>query len=122
MKFYKINNKKRLKTIINILSREYSHAKIALNFETEFQLLLAVILSAQCTDKRVNMVTPVLFKKYPKVEDLANAELKDLESIVFSTGFYRNKAKNIRGAARGILKDFGGKLPHKMEDLLTLPG
>lgn len=108
--------------IIKILKKTYPDARIALKFGDNFQLLVAVILSAQCTDKRVNMVTPVLFKKYPAVRDFAKARIDDLEKMIYSTGFYKNKAKNIKAAAEKIVTDFGGKVPDNMEDLLTLPG
>lgn len=107
---------------IRILKKAYPDARIALNFGDNFQLLVAVILSAQCTDERVNKVTPALFKKYPAVRDFAKAGLGELEKMIYSTGFYRNKAKNIKAAAEKIVADFGGKVPDNMEDLLTLPG
>lgn len=108
--------------IIKILKKTYPDARIALNFGDNFQLLVAVILSAQCTDKRVNMVTPALFKKYPAVYGFAKALVGDLEKMIYSTGFYKNKAKNIKAAAEKIVVDFDGKVPDNMEDLLTLPG
>lgn len=111
-----------IREIIKILKKTYPDARIALNFGDNFQLLVAVILSAQCTDKRVNMVTPALFKKYPAVYDFAKALVGDLEKMIYSTGFYKNKAKNIKAAAEKIVADFGGKVPDNMEDLLTLPG
>lgn len=108
--------------IIKILKKTYPDARIALNFGDNFQLLTAVILSAQCTDKRVNMVTPALFKKYPAVYDFAKALVDDLEKMIYSTGFYKNKAKNIKAAAEKIVAGFDGKVPDNMQDLLTLPG
>ncbi|MFA5793336.1 MAG: endonuclease III [Candidatus Gracilibacteria bacterium] len=108
--------------VLKLLKKEYPEAKIALNFGDKWQLLVAVILSAQCTDVRVNKVTPVLFKKLPKVEDFVQVKPKILEQLIYSTGFYRAKAKNIKGAAEKILKEFGGKVPDKMEDLLKLSG
>jgi endonuclease-3 len=86
------------------------------------QLLVAVILSAQCTDERVNKVTPALFARFPDAKSLAFAEREELETLIRSTGFYRNKAKNIQGACQKILKDFQGEVPKTMEELLTLPG
>ncbi|MCE9590611.1 MAG: endonuclease III [Planctomycetes bacterium] len=100
----------------------YPDAHCALNHKNPFELLVATILSAQCTDVRVNMVTPDLFRRFPTVKSLAEAELPEIEEVVRSTGFYRNKAKNIRGAARLILERFGGRVPDTMDDLLHLPG
>lgn len=93
-----------------------------LNYENNFELLVSVILSAQCTDVRVNIVTAKLFKKYPRIADYANADMKELEQDIKSTGFYHNKAKNIQGAAKMILGKFGGKLPKTMQEMLTIPG
>ena len=112
----------RTKKIISILRENYPNARTALKYESPFQLLVATILSAQCTDKRVNQVTPVLFKKYPTVEDFARARQEELEQDIRSTGFYRNKAKSIIGASRKIVEDFSGKLPDSMEKLITLSG
>lgn len=100
----------------------YPDAHCALNHSNAFELLIATILSAQCTDERVNMVTPGLFKKYPTPQKLADADLSALEQEVRSTGFYRNKAKNIQGASRLIVEKFGGKVPQTMDELLDLPG
>ncbi len=108
--------------LVRLLKKEHPDAKIALDFENTFQLLVAVILSAQCTDIRVNKVTPPLFKKYPTVQDFAEVKLADLEKMIYSTGFYRAKAKNIKGASEVIVSDFGGKVPDNMKDLLRLPG
>ena len=108
--------------ILSLLKKEYPKAKIALNFSTPLEILTATVLSAQCTDKRVNIVTKPLFKKYRKVQDYAKANLKTFEQEIRSTGFYRNKAKNIISAAQKIIKDFGGKLPDSMDKLLQLPG
>lgn len=114
--------KKRNAEILIGLKKLYPTAKIALRFGDNWQMLVAVILSAQCTDVRVNKVTPPLFKKYPKVEDFAECEIGELEKMIYSTGFYRAKARNIRGAARRIVGEFGGKVPTTMSDLLKLPG
>lgn len=108
--------------ILRFLAKSYPDARIALHHGNEFQLLVAVILSAQCTDERVNKVTPGLFKKYPGVRDFAKADITELEQLIYSTGFYWAKAKNIRSAALKIVQEFGGKMPDKMEDLLKLPG
>ena len=96
--------------------------RCALHHENAWQLLVATILSAQCTDVRVNMVTPALFKKYPTPASLAKAEPEEVEPMIRTTGFFRNKAKTIVGAARKIVQDFGGKVPEQMDELLTLPG
>ncbi len=108
--------------IFRILEKTHPDAKIALNFSNEFELLVAVQLSAQCTDVRVNLVTPKLFARYKKVEDYANAKTAEFEKRIFPTGFYRNKTKNILGAAKMLVKDFNGKLPDNMAELLKLPG
>lgn len=113
---------KNIDRILPLLKKEYPQAKIVLNFSTPLEILVATVLSAQCTDKRVNIVTKSLFKKYRKVQDYAKANLKTFEQEIRSTGFYRNKAKNIISAAQKIIKDFGGKLPDSMDKLLQLPG
>ena len=112
----------RLLKILPILKKTYPDAKIALNWENPWNLLVAVILSAQCTDVRVNIVTADLFKKYKKPADYLAVEPEELEQDIRPTGFYRNKAKNIRGAAKKIIEDFGGKVPATMDELLTIPG
>lgn len=104
------------------LKRLYPNATCTLNYETPVQLLVATILSAQCTDERVNQVTPELFHRYPDANSLAAADLPELETLVRSTGFYRNKAKNIQAACRMIMEKFGGKVPKSMEQLQELPG
>lgn len=113
---------KNIDKILLLLKKEYPKAKIVLNFSTSLDILVATVLSAQCTDARVNIVTKSLFKKYRKVQDYAKANLKTFEQEIRSTGFYRNKAKNIISAAQKIIKDFGGKLPDSMDKLLQLPG
>jgi endonuclease-3 len=100
----------------------YPGATCSLNYETPVQLLVATILSAQCTDERVNKVTPALFDRFPDAESLANADREELEGLIRSTGFYRNKAKNIQGACQLIVKEYAGEVPKQMEDLLKLPG
>jgi len=102
--------------------KAYPLAKTALNFRTPLEMLVATILSAQCTDKRVNIVTVKLFKKYKSCEDYLKVPEAELQDDIRSTGFYRNKAKNIRGACSVILADFGGKVPRTMDEILTLPG
>jgi endonuclease-3 len=112
----------RANEILIRLKRLYPHAVCSLNYETPVQLLVAVILSAQCTDERVNMVTPELFRRFPTAYDLANADREELMELVKSTGFYRNKAKHIQGACRLIVEKFGGQVPQSMTELLQLPG
>ena len=114
--------KERLLKILPILKKTYPDAKIALNWDNPWNLLVAVILSAQCTDVRVNIVTEDLFKKYKKPQDYLDVEAEELEQDIRPTGFYRNKAKNIRGAAKKVIEDFDGNVPATMEELLTLPG
>jgi len=113
---------KNIDKILPLLKKEYPQAKIALNFGNPLEILVATVLSAQCTDERVNMVTKSLFKKYRKVQDYAKANLKAFEQEIRSTGFYRNKTKNIISAAQKIIKDFGGEIPGVMDKLLQLPG
>ena len=108
--------------IINLLEKEYKIDKPFLNFKTDFQLLIAVILSAQCTDARVNLVTKELFKKVKHPKDIINLSQKQLEKYIYSTGFYKNKTKNIKTTAEILQTNFKGKVPSKMEDLLTLRG
>jgi len=112
----------KVKEIISRLEKLYPNPKIALNFSTPLELLVATILSAQCTDARVNQVTPKLFKKYKTAKDYANANIKELEKEIKSTGFYKSKAKNIIAAAKIIVEKFNGKVPDTMEELLLLPG
>ena len=104
------------------LAAAYPEARCALNFETPLQLLIATILSAQSTDKTVNTVTPALFKRYRTVKDFARAKPEDLEKMIHSTGFFRNKAKSVQGACRMIVEKYGGEVPKTMDELLELPG
>ncbi len=113
---------KRLKALFERLDATYPNAVCALHHQNAWELLVATILSAQCTDVRVNMVTPQLFKLYPTPESLANASPEQIEPVIKSTGFFRNKAKSIVGAAKRITEEFGGKVPDTMEQLLTVPG
>ncbi len=108
--------------ILDILNRAYPEAKCSLRFNSSLELLIATILSAQCTDERVNRVTNNLFKKYKSVSDYANANLDEFQEDIRSTGFYRNKAKNIILACQRILSNFGGEVPKNMDDLISLPG
>ncbi|HVX40990.1 MAG TPA: endonuclease III [Gemmatimonadaceae bacterium] len=109
-------------TIYDRLVAHYPDAHCALDFKTPFQLLIATILSAQCTDKRVNMVTPTLFEKYPTPRALAEANPEELEAMIKSTGFFRNKAKSLIGMAAGIVERHGGRVPKDMDALVHLPG
>jgi len=117
-----MENSKKINEIIKKLKKEYPKARIALKFTNPLEILVATILSAQCTDKRVNMVTETLFKKYRTIHDYANANIKEFEEEIKSTNFYKNKAKNIIEAAKIILKKFNGQVPKTMNELLTLPG
>ena len=112
----------RVQELNSVLESLYPEAQIALNFSTDFECLVAVELSAQCTDKRVNEVTASLFKKYPSVEAFAAASQNEMEQDVFSCGFYRNKAKNIIAAAKMVRDDFGGELPHSLSEMIKIPG
>jgi endonuclease-3 len=112
----------RAQKIIKLLEKEYPDARIELDYTNPLQLIVATILSAQCTDKRVNIVTKELFSKYETAKDYSSANQKQLEEIIKSTGFYHNKAKNIIGMAKKLVSDFDSKVPDNMEDLLTLLG
>ena len=114
--------KQRAKKILAQLKKAYGPVKVALHHSNPLELLTAVILSAQCTDKRVNGVTPALFKKYRRAEDFANAKPKILEQEIRTTGFFRNKAKNLIACGRALTEKHRGKVPNKMEDLVKLPG
>ncbi|MGZ3406296.1 MAG: endonuclease III [Polyangia bacterium] len=118
----KASESARIAAIVDGLEALYPNAHCELDFASPFQLLIATILSAQTTDVRVNLVTPTLFAKYGTPAKLAAATPKEIEPIIMSTGFYRNKAKSILGAARVIMEDFDGKVPQTMDELLTLPG
>jgi endonuclease-3 len=118
----KANRTLRVAELIDTLKKVYPDAHCALTHGNPLKLMVATILSAQCTDKRVNIVTQTLFKKYKTVRDYADAPPEELENEIRSTGFFRNKAKNIRGACAKIISDFGGKVPRTMDELLTLPG
>ena len=114
--------RRRAGRIYKTLDELYPDAHCALKHRSAWQLLVATILSAQCTDVRVNMVTPALFKKYPNPRTMGKAKPSDLENMIKSTGFFRNKAKSIKGAAVAIVDEFGGKVPDTMDELLSLPG
>ena len=110
------------RSIYRILTKEYPDAKCELDFNSPLELLVATVLSAQCTDVRVNAVTPVLFNSFPTLETLAAAKVSEVEEIIYSTGFFRSKAKNIKELANKILNDFGGEVPNDLAKLITLPG
>ena len=114
--------KQRSLDIFNLLTELYPDATCSLDYETPVQLLVATILSAQCTDERVNKVTPALFAEFPDAAAIAGCDRDRLETLIRSTGFYRNKAKNIQGACQMIMADFAGEVPSEMEQLLKLPG
>ncbi len=113
---------RRARTLTRKLRKAYPDAKCALDHKNALQLLIATILSAQCTDARVNKVTPALFARYPEAKDFAASDRSELEELVRTTGFYRNKSKSIHGATLTITETFGGEVPKTMEELLTLPG
>src|SRR5689334_19902214 len=112
----------RVKDILNRLDQRYANVTCALTHKSAWELLVATILSAQCTDVRVNMVTPILFSKYPTPKDFAALKPEELEPDIRSTGFFRNKSKSIVGAAQRIVNEFGGQVPDEMDKLLTVPG
>ena len=117
-----VQKKVRARAIYRILTKTYPNVRCELNYKTAYQLLVATVLSAQCTDKRVNQTTPALFKKYPNPVKMEQADIKDIQRLVKSTGFYRAKAKNIKTLSSKIITDFDGKVPNKLESLITLPG
>lgn len=114
--------KKRIKKIIKLLQKAYPRSRTALRYKTPHQLLISTILSAQCTDRRVNQITPFLYGKYKSVSDFAEAGRDTLEQEIRPAGFYKNKAKNIISACKRIVEEYGGKVPDSMEELITLPG
>ena len=114
--------KRRARTVLSRLKKAYPDANCALTHDDAYQLLAATILSAQCTDARVNMVTPALFEKYPTPDDLARARQSDLEELIRSTGFFRNKSTNLIGMAQAVVADHDGQVPDTMEALQALPG
>lgn len=115
-------NKKFAKEIVSKLKTAYPDATCSLDFSTPFELVVAVMLSAQCTDERVNKTTPYLFNRCKTIEDFANIDIKELEEIVHPCGFYKNKAKNIKLCAKQIINNFNGKVPHTMKELTSLAG
>jgi len=117
-----MDNRKRVREIIRLLRGKYPNATTALRYKNPLELLVSTMLSAQCTDERVNLVTEKLFKKYKTAEDYANANLKEFEQEIRSTGFYRNKAKNIKNCCRILVERFNSRVPKTMDELLHLPG
>ena len=118
----KIGSQTQARAMYRILTRTYPEIRCELDFQNPLQLIIATVLSAQCTDKRVNSLTPALFKKYKNVKAFARADLQDVETLVFQAGFYKVKARHIKGLATKILTDFGGEVPRSLEELITLPG
>jgi endonuclease-3 len=114
--------KVRAKAIYRQLTKSYPNVRCELDYNSAFQLLVATVLSAQCTDKRVNQTTPTLFKNYPNPKRMAKADLKDIQRLVKSTGFFRAKAKNIKALSNKIVEEFDGDVPSNLDDLITLPG
>ena len=122
MRISKLPPSKRIGEILKRLKASYPDATCSLHYSTAFELLVATILSAQCTDERVNFVTKTLFKKYTKPEDYLKVPEEELQNDIRTTGFFRNKTKSIRGTSKKLIENFGGKVPSTMEELLTLPG
>lgn len=114
--------RKNARAIYRILSKTYPEVRCELDFKNPLQLLVAVVLSAQCTDKRVNAITPALFKKYKSAKDYAKAPLAEIEQFIYSAGFYHAKARHLQGLGRKIVEEFGGQVPATLEELITLPG
>lgn len=117
-----MTKKERVKFVLEKLEEKFGKPKCALNYDTPFELLVAVILSAQCTDKRVNIVTEAMFKEYNTPEQFATMDIEKIEELIKSTGFYRNKAKNIQKASQQLLEKYDGELPQEMDKLLELGG
>ncbi|MEZ4529259.1 MAG: endonuclease III, partial [Desulfobacterales bacterium] len=117
-----MKNRKQAKEICNILKMQYPDVKTQLLHRNAFELLIATILSAQCTDRQVNAVTPALFQAFPAPESLAEASLKEIENLIRPTGFFHNKAKHLRNCAKALIENFRGEVPQSLEELITLPG
>lgn len=115
-------NKKNAIELVNLLKKAYPDATCSLDFSTPFELVVAVMLSAQCTDERVNKTTPTLFSRCKTIQDFANIDINELEQIIHPCGFYKNKAKNVKLCAKQVLENFNGAVPHTMEELTTLAG
>ncbi|MCX7626446.1 MAG: endonuclease III [Candidatus Sumerlaeaceae bacterium] len=116
------NLQERGKRINELLAQAYPDARCSLNFSSPYELLVATILSAQCTDERVNQVTPAFFRRFPNTKALADAEVTEIEELIRSTGFYRNKARALKGMAKALVEHYGGEVPGTMEELVKLPG
>ena len=114
--------RKEAKAVYRILTKTYPNIRCELDFTNPLELVIATVLSAQCTDKRVNTITPALFRKYKNPKDYAKADLREIERLIHSSGFYRAKARHIKGISIKLLEDFDGKVPHTLEELITLPG
>ncbi len=114
--------RERSRKVIDLLKKHYPQAQCSLTYKNPLELLIATMLSAQCTDARVNQVTPRLFAKFKRAEDLARASVLSISKIIYSTGFYKNKAKNIKACCQKLVKDYRGQVPCRLEDLVTLPG
>jgi len=108
--------------MFGLLKKTYGEPVVPLNYRRPHELAIAVILSAQCTDERVNQVTPPLFKRYPRIEDYFEGSARELEKMIFSTGFYKNKARSIRGFCRELVEKYNGKIPRQMNELIKMPG
>jgi endonuclease-3 len=122
MRESKLKKLERMNAILKSLQKVYPNAECALHYSTPYQLLIATILSAQCTDARVNIVTPTLFAEYPDAESMASADVEHIEMLIHSTGFYKAKAKNIIACSKKIMEEYNGELPLSIESLITLPG
>lgn len=122
MRESKVKKKERMHAVLAALQKSYPEAECALHYSTPFQLLIATILSAQCTDARVNMVTPTLFSEYPDADAMSQADLEHIEQLIHSTGFYKAKAKNIIACSKRIMEHYKGELPLEIDELITLPG
>ena len=122
MQKVKLATKNEIKKIKNILLQHYPNSVTELNYKNLYELLVAVMLSAQCTDKRVNIITPALFEKYPTIDDLANANIEELKEIIKSCSFFNNKAKNLINMAKMVKEEFGGSIPLTQKELIKLPG
>ena len=115
-------NKNKAKELVNLLKETYPEATCSLDFSTPFELVIAVMLSAQCTDERVNKTTPTLFSRCKTIQDFADIDLHELEEIIHPCGFYKNKAKNVKLCAKQVLENFNGEVPNTLEELITLAG
>jgi len=122
LKESKKKKSERALAILNLLKQEYPDSKCSLHYQSTYELLIATILSAQCTDKRVNQVTPGLFKKYPSIEEFAHSDLQELSKDIHSCGYHNQKSRSIQGATLTILNEFDGEVPNSLDDLVSLPG